>query len=184
VASSAVSDVVDVTLAPMRKRHLRAAVRIEAKVYPRPWTTGLFLSELALADQRTYYVAKIGTDVVGYGGALYVLPDAHITTLAVDPEHQRQGVGARLLLALCRTAVGRGATALTLEVRETNEPAQQLYRRFGFAAAGVRKGYYAGGATTEDAVVMWLHDIDGAPFAARLDEIEAEIPGTTTMEDR
>ena len=82
----------------------------------------------------------------------------------------------------CRAAREKGATALTLEVRASNERAQALYGRFGFATAGVRKGYYAGADAAEDAVVMWAHDIDGDAFAARLDEIEAAIPGTTTLE--
>ena len=175
---------VDLTLEPMRRRHLRAVLRIEAQAYPKPWTAGLFRSELALGDERTYLVAKVGGHVVGYGGLLYVLPDAHITTLAVDPAHRRAGVGSRILAALCRTAVARGATALTLEVRASNEPAQALYRRFGFAPAGVRKGYYAGAGTAEDAVIMWAHDVDTAAFATRLDALEAAIRGTTTMETR
>jgi [ribosomal protein S18]-alanine N-acetyltransferase len=168
------ASLVDVVLVPMQRRHLRAAVRIEAQVYPRPWTAGLFQSELALGDRRTYLVAKAGSQVVGYGGALYVLPDAHITTVAVDPDFQRRGIGARLLHALCVAAVDRGATALTLEVRGSNEPALRLYRRFGFAPAGMRKAYYTD--PVEDAVIMWAHDVDGAAFSARLDELAPRSP--------
>ena len=78
------------------------------------------------------------------------LDDGHVTTIAVDPEWQRQGVGTRLLLALAREAIARGATALTLEVRLSHRGAQELYQRFGFTAVGVRKGYYAD--TGEDAL--------------------------------
>lgn len=167
------NDLGTVTIEPMRKRHLRAALRIERAVYPSPWTGGLFGSELALADQRTYLVAKRGPDVVGYGGAMYVLPDAHITTIAVDPTQQRHRIGSQLLHALCRAAVEKGATALTLEVRASNEPAIALYRRFGFTEAGRRKGYYRVGGTTEDALVMWAHDIDQPVYADLLATLEA-----------
>lgn len=170
----------DVALAPMRRRHLRGVLRIEEGAYPKPWSMALFLSELALREQRTYLVAKVDGRVVGYGGVMYVLPDAHVTTIAVDPPARRQAVGTRLLLALARAAVAKGATALTLEVRASNTAAQALYRRFGFSPAGVRKGYYAD--TGEDALVMWAHDIDDPAFAARLDEIAAAIPGGTTVE--
>ena len=170
----------DVVLTPMRRRHLRAVLRTEEQVYPRPWSMALFVSELALRDHRTYLVAKVDGRVVGYGGVMYVLPDAHITTLAVDPAAQRQAVGTRLLLALTRAAVAKGATALTLEVRVSNVAAQELYRRFGFAPAGVRKGYYTD--TGEDAIVMWAHDIDAAAYGDRLDAIAAEVPGRTTVE--
>lgn len=172
-----------VALAPMRRRHLRAVVAIEEQVYPRPWTPGLFLSELALGDQRTYLVAMVDGRVVGYGGVMYVLPDAHVTTVAVDPASQRRSIGARLLLAMCREALAVGATALTLEVRVSNEAAQSLYRRFGFVPAGARKAYYPpeAGGVAEDAIVMWAHDIDHPDFAARLDGIEAAL-GATAME--
>ncbi len=44
-----------------------------------------------------------------------------------------------------------------------NEPAQALYRRFGFAPVAVRKNYYP--VTGEDAFVMWVYDIDCAEYA-------------------
>jgi [ribosomal protein S18]-alanine N-acetyltransferase len=103
-----------------------------------------------------------------------------VTTLAVDPGWHRCQIGTRLLLALAHTARGWGCTGLTLEVRMGNAPAQELYRRFGFAPAGVRKGYYA--ETGEDALVMWAHDIDGQAYAERLREIEDGVVGTTAVE--
>src|SRR5260370_19120208 len=57
-----------VHIMPMRRRHVRGVLRIEQQVYPRPWTMSLFLSELALRSSRAYFVARIGRDVVGYGG--------------------------------------------------------------------------------------------------------------------
>jgi ribosomal-protein-alanine N-acetyltransferase len=170
----------DVFLVPMRRRHLRAVLRIESLVYPRPWTLSLFLSELALRSTRVYTVARVGGEVVGYAGLMLSGPDAHVTTIAVDPEWQRRGVGARLLLNMARQAVERGAAHLTLEVRVTNKAAQDLYRAFGFRPAGVRKNYYV--ETNEDALVMWADDIDQPPYADRLAAIEARIPGTTVIE--
>ena len=174
-----------VVLEPMRRRHVRSVVAIEEQVYPRPWTSGIFLSELALDRERDYVVAKLDDKVVGYGGALYVLPDAHITTVAVEPSCQRRSIGARLLARLCRAAIERGATALTLEVRVSNEAARSLYQRFGFVPAGARKGYYPPAPGTsgpsEDALVMWAHDIDRPEFAERLGAIGASL-ATTTLE--
>jgi [ribosomal protein S18]-alanine N-acetyltransferase len=106
--------------------------------------------------------------------------DGHVTTIAVDPEWQRYGVGTRLLLALGREAIARGATALTLEVRLSHRGAQQLYQRFGFAAVGVRKGYYAD--TGEDALIMWAHEVDTSDYAALLERLERGVPGTTVFE--
>jgi ribosomal-protein-alanine N-acetyltransferase len=170
----------EVRISPMRRRHLRGVLRIENQVYPRPWTLGLFMSELGFRHTRVYLVARVGTTVVGYAGMMLVEPDGHVTTVAVDPAWRRCGIATRLLLAVARDAADLGAENLTLEVRMSNEPAKALYRRFGFAPAGVRKGYYA--ETGEDALVMWATDVNTPRYRARLDAIETEVPGTTVVE--
>jgi ribosomal-protein-alanine N-acetyltransferase len=173
-------DDVEVSIVPMRRRHLRSVLRIETQVYPRPWTLSLFLSELNLRATRSYVVARIESQVVGYGGIMLSLDDAHVTTLAVDPVWQRHQVGQRLLGVLVREAIARKAVNLTLEVRVGNLPAQGLYQKFGLGPAGIRKGYYV--ESGEDALVMWVHDINEPSYAARLDRIEGEIRGRTIVE--
>jgi ribosomal-protein-alanine N-acetyltransferase len=173
---------VEVRLLAMRRRHLRSVLRIEARVYPVPWSMSLFLSELALRSSRAYYVAFVGRQLVGYAGLMMTLDDGHVTTIAVDPAWHRHKVGSQLLLALSREAIRRGATSLTLEVRLANKAAQTLYRRFGFRPVGVRKNYYA--ETKEDALVMWAEDVAGPEYARLLDLIESGIPGTTFVEEQ
>ncbi len=159
---------------PMRKRHLRAVLAIEEQVNPKPWTLQLFQSELALADTRAYFVAHTNLrQVVGFGGLMLSLDDGHITTIGVDPTYQRQHVATGLMLALARTAIERGASALTLEVRLSNRPAQELYRRFGFAPVGVRKAYYQ--QPDEDALIMWAHDVDRDEYAQLLASHEQSL---------
>jgi [ribosomal protein S18]-alanine N-acetyltransferase len=175
-----VIDPLEVHVSPMRRRHLRSVLRIEGQVYPTPWTHGLFVSELALRSSRVYVVARVGREVIGYAGLMMALTDGHVTTIAVDPDWQREAVGTRLLLALAREAIARGATAMTLEVRLSHHGAQRLYQRFGFKAVGVRKGYYAD--TGEDALIMWAHEVDGPEYAALLDRLEQGVPGTTVRE--
>ncbi|HEX2850114.1 MAG TPA: ribosomal protein S18-alanine N-acetyltransferase [Acidimicrobiales bacterium] len=170
-------DILEVHVVPMRRRHLRAVLRIETQVYPRPWSLSLFLSELALRGSRYYVVARLGGVVVGYAGMMFSGDDAHVTTIAVDPAWHRHKIGTRLLLTLAREAVRRGARNLTLEVRVSNRPAQAMYAKFGFKPAGVRKNYYV--ETNEDALVMWAEGIDDAGYAQRLTEIEAAVPGAT-----
>jgi [ribosomal protein S18]-alanine N-acetyltransferase len=171
-----------VHLVPMRRRHLRSVLRIEALVYPRPWSLSLFMSELALRSTRAYWVARVDGVVVGYCGLMITGEDGHVTTLAVDPAMHRRGIGTRLLLALAGEAIRRGVTGLTLEVRMSNRPAQELYRRFGFRPAGVRRNYYV--ETNEDALVMWADDVDDPAYARRLAEIEAGLPGVTLVEEQ
>ncbi len=174
-------EALSVTIQPMRRRHIRAVLRIEQQVYPRPWSSSLFLSELALRATRAYYVARVGRELVGYAGLMMTLDEGHVTTIAVDPRRHRAKIGTRLLLVLARDAIARGATALTLEVRMSNTGAQDMYRRFGFEPVGVRKNYYQ--EVNEDALVMWARDVDQPEYAALLESIERMVPGETVIDD-
>ena len=74
------------------------------------------------------------------------------------------------------------ARHLTLEVRMSNEPAQAMYRRFGFEVEGVRKNYYA--ESNEDALIMWARGADTAEYADRLSALEAGVNGVTVDETK
>ena len=172
----------EVVLTPMRRRHLRSVLRIEEVVHPRPWSMGLFLGELAYGPSRVWYVAKVGSTVVGYAGLMLVEEDGHITNVAVAPAWQGHRIGSRLVHALAVAGRERGARHLTLEVRVGNVAAQRLYQAFGFAPAGVRKGYYV--ETNEDAIIMWANDVDTPEYGARLAALAESVPGTTVVEGR
>ena len=146
-----------VVITPMRRRHLRSVLRIEERTSSTPWST-----------------------VVGYVGLLFSLTDGHVTTVAVDPDLHNERIGTRLLLVAFREAIARGAEAITLEVRASNEPALALYRRFGFAPAGTRRGYYR--HPDEDALVLWAHDVNTEAYAERLDSIERSLPTPLLVE--
>lgn len=169
-----------VIITPMRRRHLRQVLRIDHQVYPRPWSLGLYLGELSTTEGRSYVVARQGTQVVGYAGLMVIAGDAHVTTVAVAPAHQRRGLATRLLLVLARDAVALGAERITLEVRASNHHAQRLYSRFGFAPAGVRKAYYVD--NREDAVIMWAIDVTSEGYAERLARIEATLPTPSVLQ--
>lgn len=175
------ADAVAITLAPMRRRHLRTVVAHERAVYTHPWTTGLFLSELARPETRSYVIARAGALLVGHCGVLYVEDEGHVTTVVVAPAWQGHGIATRMLLYQFAHAVARGAEALTLEVRVGNSGAQALYRRFGFVPAGIRKGYYP--ETGEDALIMWAHDIASERARQRRAAIEASLATPTRLDN-
>lgn len=165
--------VADVTVEPMRRRHLRAVHRIETATNPHPWSLSLFAGELARPDDRIYLVAKDGSRVVGYAGILLMGGDAHVANVAVDDSHRRRGVASRLLIDLFRQAIERGQTAFTLEVRVSNTGAHALYRSFGFDPAGVRRAYYTDNG--EDALIMWANDVAEPDYLERLRRIEHSL---------
>jgi [ribosomal protein S18]-alanine N-acetyltransferase len=163
----------ELEIVPMRRRDLRHVMEIERAVFPDPWTPTVFNSELALRSGRAYRLVKAGKRMVGYIGLMFTPDEAHVTTLAVAPAFQRRGAATLMLLDGVRFSVAEGAHHISLEVASGNERAQTLYRRFGFAPVGVRKGYYP--VTGEDAIVMWAYDIDRERYAERLADIEARL---------
>jgi ribosomal-protein-alanine N-acetyltransferase len=168
-------EVLEIEVTSMRRRHLPAVLRIEGKVYPRPWSAGLFLSELAQKGSRAYLVARHQSHVVGYAGVMILGDEGHVTNIAVDPAFHRHRIGMRLMLSLIDAARDREVRSMTLEVRRANAGAQAMYRRFGFQTVGVRKGYYV--ETGEDAYIMWAEGVDTPEYERRLGKIRTEMSG-------
>ena len=142
-------------------------LRIESVVFPEPWSPEVFHSELALRKGRLYRAAWDGEEMAGYIGFMIVDDEAHMTTIATAPACQRTGVATTMIVDGVRTLRADGVKHLSLEVAANNEPAQSLYRRFGFAPVAVRKNYYP--VTGQDALVMWVlrHRHRGVRAAAR-----------------
>ncbi|MFZ0665370.1 MAG: ribosomal protein S18-alanine N-acetyltransferase [Acidimicrobiales bacterium] len=164
------TDTIEIVL--MRRKHLHEVMRIEAQEYVRPWTSTLFVSELAQKTRR-YTVATMGGVVVGYTGLMLIEDEGHVNTLTVDGTFHRQGIGTMLLLDLARAAAEAGSHHITLEVREHNEGAKALYMQFGFAPIGVRRNYYE--ETGENAIVMCARDVHTPEYIQRLDRIESKL---------
>lgn len=142
---------------PATTRDLRALVRLEEASFPEPWNENLLRSEIEAGPSRRYTVATLGRTIVGCLGLMSVDDEVHVNTLATAPDHRGQGIATRLLLDGIEASLASGGRHLTLEVAASNLGAQALYRKFGLAPVGVRRGYYAGG---EDGLVMWVHDLD------------------------
>lgn len=161
---------IGMNLRPMRPDDIPAVVELEAATYDSAWSAAIFGDEIGL-DNRVYLVAEDENGLAGYGGMMFVVDEAHVTTLAVAPNRRGAKVGTRIMADLVDEAIRRGSVHLTLEVRVTNVVAQDLYRRFGMAPVGVRKDYYQ----TEDALIMWAHEIDGPEYAERMRSIREEL---------
>ncbi len=163
----------------LRRGDLRQLLPIESAVFPEPWSPAVFNSELSLRRGRLYRAAWNGEELAGYIGFMIVDDEAHMTTLATAPAFQRAGVATTLIVDGIRTLRADGVKHLSLEVAANNTPAQTLYRRFGFAPVAVRKNYYP--VTGQDALVMWVYDVDTEAYAVRLDELAAR---TAAVEER
>jgi [ribosomal protein S18]-alanine N-acetyltransferase len=170
-----------VELTRMRRRHLRSILKIEARVYPRPWSGSLFLSEMAQKSTRSYIVAKYNNEVVGYAGMMFTGPESHVTNIAVDPDFHSAKIGSRMLLHICTEAVARGADTISLEVRVSNDKAQAMYEKFGFGIVSIRRGYYI--ETNEDAYVMIVENARSTEFRRRLEAVRHELDELGLLDD-
>lgn len=131
-------------------------MEIEKQCFSTPWHESAYLTELS--NRSAYYaIARVDDKIVGYSGMWIIMDEAHITTIGVDPEYRGRKIGEQVLIAMLEEAQRRGARRATLEVREHNEVAQNLYRKYGFIPIAIRRGYYSDNG--ENAVVMWIDDM-------------------------
>ena len=124
---------------------------VEAATFPTPWSRDAFASEMKNVAAR-YLVAERDGKIIGYAGAWIILDESHITNIALLKDERGQGIGRRLTHGLLQYLSNLGAAYATLEVRKSNEVAQNLYKSLGFIKLGVRKRYYEDNG--EDALIM------------------------------
>ena len=136
---------------PMAAEHIEAIAALEKDCFSTPWSQQSLTEELTNRAAH-FLTAVFDGRVVGYLGAMEISGECDIANVAVAPAYRRLGIADKLLTAAVDEAKTRGDEWITLEVRKSNEAAQALYRKHGFAPVGERKGFYARPA--EDAVIM------------------------------
>jgi ribosomal-protein-alanine N-acetyltransferase len=131
-----------------------AAESLEAPHWNRRDYERILLVEPAEPLIRCGLVADSGGKVAGFAVASWLRHEvmAEVEGLFVEGDCRRRGVGSALIAACMAWAAKAGASTIQLEVRASNVAAHALYRRYGFAAAGVRRAYYS--APAEDALVL------------------------------
>jgi [ribosomal protein S18]-alanine N-acetyltransferase len=145
---------------------LDAVLAIEASAYEFPWTRGNFVDSLA-AGYRAQVLRADDDRLCAYCVAMAGVQETHLLNLTVAAPWQQRGLARGLLDALAAESRADGALWLWLEVRESNQRARAVYRRYGFAEAGWRRAYYpAAAGRREDACVMRL------PLAEDRDALE------------
>jgi ribosomal-protein-alanine N-acetyltransferase len=146
------------SLRRMKAEDLAAVLAIERASFPNPWPASTFLGEVQNRSVSHSYVAVTGSGdrevVIGYVIFWLIADEAQINNIAVHPEFRKQGIGESLLRQALDLIRGLGGSFVILEVRLSNQAAQNLYRKLGFSGLGRRQGYYFN--PEEDALVMGL----------------------------
>lgn len=148
-------------------------VALDHRCFGGLWSENAYRREIDSPNSDLFLLEAVPVDparpaarrVIGIGCAWAILEEAHITILGIDPDYQRRGLGSWLLIRLLAAAGDRGLTHATLEVRQSNLTAQQLYTKFGFKIAGERRKYYPDG---ENALILWKNEIQRPDFIEKL----------------
>jgi [ribosomal protein S18]-alanine N-acetyltransferase len=142
----------DVVIEPVTPEDLEQIHAIESASFPAPWRFEFFESELQ-SDFRFNLVARRGDVVIGYLFAMSLFDELHINKIAVIESERRLGIANELMARCFAFAREHDVKTVSLEVRKSNDGAQEFYRRLGFTREYLRPRYYPDG---EAAVVMEL----------------------------
>jgi ribosomal-protein-alanine N-acetyltransferase len=148
-------------IVPMRMDHVDPILTIEQESFPVPWSRAAFEHDLTANDLAHYWTLFRDEEMIGYSGIWLLDRIAHLTTICIQRRHRRLGLGRWFLLETMRMGAELGAERFTLEVRESNRIAIDLYESVGYRVVGRRKNYYR--EIGEDALVMWT---GGPPYEA------------------
>ncbi|MGM0472201.1 MAG: ribosomal protein S18-alanine N-acetyltransferase [Bacillota bacterium] len=137
----------------MTAEDIEKVVEIETESFSDPWSEATFKQELYRNNYAHYLVVKKEAEVLGYVGSWIFIAQSHLTTLAIGVEYRQQGLATFLLDQLMTYLSEWGVKEISLEVRVSNQPARELYRKHGFREVGVKENYYQD--NQEDAVLMY-----------------------------
>lgn len=146
----------DITVERMNSFNILGVKEISDLSFSSPWSL-LSIEKELLNNNAIYLVVKLGNKVVGFGGMWIIFDEAHITNIAVHPDFRGHNFSDVIVENLVKTAKDLNITAMTLEVRESNIAAVNLYKKHNFSVEGVRKNYYE--HPREDGFIMWNYNI-------------------------
>ena len=138
----------------MNETHINGVYELSKECFATPWTLDSINNELNNPLAK-YVIAQDSStgDVIGFVGVWIIAGEGDITNIAVSPKYRQQGIASNLLIKLFEVCKTFDCNDITLEVRSSNVPAQNLYKKFAFKEEGLRKGYYSDNG--EDAIIMW-----------------------------
>ncbi len=133
-------------ISPLGFDNIDGVYEVEISSFSSPWSKQAFIDEINNPLSR-YFVLENENEVIGYGGLWHIVDEGHITNIAIKKEFRGQGLSKIILKSLIEYYEENSLSFLTLEVRESNKVARNLYESFGFKIIGERKKYYENNET-------------------------------------
>ncbi len=151
--------VANVVIRKMMMKDVPAVSQIDKLSFTMPWPEHSFQYEVAENRVARCFVAETADHRIAAMIVSWIIVDEmHIATIATHPDFRRQGIGEQILRSALLDGRDAGAHLAFLEVRESNDAAQAMYRKFGFRASGKRPRYYRD--NNEDAILMTLQPLE------------------------
>ena len=141
-----------VTVRQACREDLPDIIAIEEASFSVPWSHQSLAAELDNPVARYYVLDKEDGSVAGYADVWLIADEGQLANIAIHPSARGLGYGEILLRTAMEALFREGCTSFFLEVRQSNAPAQGLYRKLGYEALAVRKDYYS--QPVEDACIM------------------------------
>ena len=135
----------------LKNEDVLMVAEIEKECFSTPWSEKA-IKAVINDDLSHFIVAKIGNEVVGYGGMYSVMGEGYIYNIAVKRKYRKFGIGTNIVNELVNYSKIKSLNFLSLEVRKSNTPAINLYSNCGFEKVGNRKNFYTN--PLEDAIIM------------------------------
>lgn len=131
----------------LSQKHLDDVYELEKICFSSPWSREDLEKQIDI-DTSYFLVAEVDGKAVGYMGLQIFSGEGYVTNVAVLPEYRHQGIAA----ALIEKQLENPMDFITLEVRQSNTPAINLYTKMGFESVGIRPNFYSN--PTENAIIM------------------------------
>ena len=135
----------------LKNEDVLVVAEIEKECFSKPWSEKAIKTEIN-NDLSYFVVAKVGNEVVGYGGMYSVMGEGYIYNIAVKRKYRKFGIGTNIVNELVNYSKNKNLKFLSLEVRKSNAPTINLYSNCGFEYVGNRKNFYTD--PIEDAIIM------------------------------
>jgi len=148
-------------LRKMENDDVDAVAGIEQICFSDPWSKNMVSDLLESSWDEVWILEEKEKGTVGYINFRFLAGEGELMRIAVLPGMRGQGLSRTLMDQMMESAAKHAVTDITLEVRAGNEPAIGLYQSYGFVGEAVRKGYYHN--PTEDALIMWVHNLPSIP---------------------
>lgn len=140
----------------MSMKDVEQVAELEQATFSKPWSKEDFITSLQRTE-NIYIIAEKNETIVGYCGMWGIAGEGQINNIAVRPGYRKRNIAYKILQYTMEKAQKKDIKAFTLEVRQSNQPAQRLYHKLGFKTAGIRKNFYE--APIENAIIMWKNDV-------------------------